>query len=172
MGDFEAFWNAHYRYFLGMLMAIDATLDDAHDAIHEVVDRMLRRHTWNTLTTNPKAWVRRAVVHTYYDQQRGRRRARNAAKNLPPPPESYVDHRPNVWEDWQWVKQQLCGLPPAQREVMELTLAELTTAEIADLLGKTEATVRQNLAHARKRLRENLRNHYQNDLPPRREDNP
>lgn len=172
MGDFEAFWNAHYRYFLMTLMAIGATLDDAHDTVHDVAVKMLDNQTWRTLTTNPKAWVRQAVVHTYIDQQRGRRRAKNAAKKLSPPPGSYVDHRTNVWEDWQWVKQQLCELPPAQREVVELILAELTTAEIANLLGKTEATVRQNLAHARKRLRENLGNHYRSDLPPRREDNP
>lgn len=169
-GDFEAFWSAHYRYFLMMLMAVDATLDDAQDTVQEVIDKMLTKHTWSTLTTNPKAWVRQAVLHTYYDQQIKRRRARDAVKNLPPPPGSYVDHSANVWEDWQWVKQQLDKLPPAQREVMELILIDMTTAEIADLLGKTQATIRQNLAHGRKRLRENLGHDYQTKLPRRRKE--
>lgn len=170
MGDFEAFWNAHYRYFLRTLMAVGATLDDAQDTIHEVVDKMLRNHTWSTLTTNPKAWVRQAVIHTYYDRQKKWRRDAVAVKNLPPPPGSYVDHGANVWEDWQWVKQQLCVLPPAQREVMELVLIDMTTAEIAELLGKTPATIRQNLAHGRRRLSENLGSYYQTGLPERREE--
>lgn len=171
MGDFEAFWSDHYRSFLTMLMAVGATLDDAQDTVQEVIVKMLRKHTWSTLTTNPKAWVRQAVLHTYYDRQKKRRRAGDAVKNLPRPPGTYVDHSANVWEDWQWVKQQLCKLPPAQREVMELVLIDMTTAEIAGLLGKTQATIRQNLAHGRKRLRENLGNDDPAELPQRREDN-
>jgi RNA polymerase sigma-70 factor (ECF subfamily) len=170
--DFEAFWDAHYRYFLMMLMAVGATLEDAEDTIQDVAVKMLNKDTWSELTTNPKAWVRKGVLHTYYDQQKKRRRARDAEKNLPPPPGSYVDHRANVWEDWQRVKQMLSKLPPAQREVVELILAEMTTGEIADLLGKTPATIRQNLAHARKRLRKNLGQGYRIDPPPRKEDNP
>jgi RNA polymerase sigma factor (sigma-70 family) len=55
----------------------------------------------------------------------------------------------------------LSALPPAQREVFELILAELDAKEIADLLGKTPATIRQNLAHARRRLKANLGEDYQ-----------
>ena len=99
-------------------------------------------------------------MHTYYDQQKRRRRRTEIEKSLPPPPGSYVDDGPNVWEEWQWVKQMLSTLPPAQREVVELILAEMDASEIADLLGKTPAAIRQNLAHARKRLRANLGKDY------------
>ena len=57
----------------------------------------------------------------------------------------------------------LSTLPPAQREVFELVLAELDAKEIADLLGKTPATIRQNLAHARRRLKAKLGEDYQID---------
>lgn len=154
--DFEAFWDAHYRYFLMFLMAVGATVEDAHDTVHDVVVKMLKKDTWAGLTTNPRAWVRKDVLHTYYDQQNRRRRMREIEKSLPAPPGSYVDGGPNVWEDWQWVRQVLSTLPPAQREVVELILAEMDASEIADLLGKTPATIRQNLAHARKRLRADL----------------
>jgi RNA polymerase sigma factor (sigma-70 family) len=158
--DFETFWNAHYRYFLMFLMAIGATVEDAHDTVHDVVVKMLKKDTWSGLTTNPRAWVRKDVLHTYYDQQKRRRRKREIEKSLPPPPGSYVDDGPNVWEEWQWVKQMLSTLPPAQREVVELILADLDASEIADLLGKTPAAIRQNLAHARRRLRANLGKDY------------
>lgn len=168
--DFEAFWSNHYREFLMALMAIDATLEDAHDAIHDVIVDMLKRSTWNRLTINPRAWVRIAVRHAYYDQQKLRRKE-TPEGDMPLALERYAVEGPNVWEDWQWVDQMLSTLPPAQRAVVELILCDMSSAEIADLLGKTPGTVRQHLAHARKRLRANLGKDYQVDpAPGRREE--
>lgn len=171
--DLEAFFHDHYRYFLVAAMALGATVDDAYEAVQAAVADMLERDTWSRLTRNPRAWVRKAVRHAYYDQQEKRRRSREI-ESLPPPSGSYQGGSPNVWEDWQWVGQMLSTLPPAQREVFELVLAELDAKEIADLLGKTPATIRQNLAHARRRLRTNLGKDYQIDTPrkPREEDTP
>lgn len=153
--DLEAFLNDNYRSLLRAAMAVGATEDDAHEAVQAAVADMLEKDTWSRLTRNPKAWVHKAVRHTYIDQQKKRRRNREVG-NLPPPSASYIDDSPNAWEDWQWVEQMLSRLSRAEREVFELVLAELDTKEIADLLGKTPATIRQNLAHARKRLIENL----------------
>lgn len=163
----EAFLNDHYRYFLMAPMALGATLDDAYEAVQAAVADMIEKDTWSRLTRNPKSWVRKAVRHAYYDQQEKRRRDRKT-ENRPPPSGRYLDDSPNVWEDWQWVAQMLSTLPPAQREVFELVLAELDAKEIADLLGKTSATVRQNLAHARRRLKANLGEDYQIN-PPRKQ---
>ena len=178
--DFEAFWNHHYRYYLTVLMAIGATMEDARDTISDVIVDMLKKNTWGRLTTNPKAWVRKAVLHIYYDQQKQQRQRqrREIERHLTLTPEYYVDDGPNVWEDWQWVEQMLSTLPPTQRTVIELIIAEINAREIADLLGKTPETIRQNLAHARKRLRANLGKDYQIDPTtcpaplPRKEDTP
>ena len=176
--DFGAFWDHHYRYYLTVLMAIGATMEDAHDTISDVIVDMLKKNTWGRLTANPKAWVRKAVLHTYYDQQKRQRREREIERHLPVTPESYVDDRPNVREDWQWVEQMLSRLPPTQRTIIELIIAESDAREIADLLGKTPDAVRQNVAHARKRLRANLGKDYQIDPAtcpapaPRKEDTP
>lgn len=169
--DFEAFLEHHYRDFLRALMAVGATTEDAHDAVHEVVLRMLERNTWRRLTTNPTAWVRKAALHTYYDQQQ-QRRLNGEVRRLPQTRESYVDDGLNVWENRQWVEQILGTLPPTQRAVLEMTIAEMKASEIADLLGKSPGTVRQNLAHARRRLRANLGTDYQIDpnAYPRKED--
>jgi len=163
----EAFLNDHYRSFLMAPMAVGATVDDAYEAVQAAVADMLQRDTWSRLTRNPKAWVRKAVRHTYYDQQEKRRRNREI-ESMPPPSGSYLDGSPNIWEDWQWVEQMLSTLPHAQREVFELVLAELDTKEIADLLGKTPGTIRQNLAHARRRLKANLGEDYQIDSTRKR----
>lgn len=99
--DFEAFLNQHYREFLMVLMAIGATMEDAHDTVHDVIVKMLEKDTWGRLTTNPKAWVRKAVLHTYYDEQKRRRRKGEIEKSLLPTFERHVDEGPNAWEDWQ-----------------------------------------------------------------------
>jgi DNA-directed RNA polymerase specialized sigma24 family protein len=61
-----------------------------------------------------------------------------------------------VWEDQQWVDELLATLPPQQRAVMQEFLAGSTPTEIAEILGKTPATVRQNLQNARRNLRRQL----------------
>ena len=58
-----------------------------------------------------------------------------------------------MWEDSQWVRELLNSLPPRQQEVMALIIDEFRPAEIAALLGKDAAAVRQNLLAARRRLR-------------------
>jgi RNA polymerase sigma factor (sigma-70 family) len=176
LADFEAFWKHHYRYYLGLLMAIGATVEDARDTVGDVIVDMLKKDTWGRLTASPEAWVRKAVLHTYYDQQMRQRRKREIERHLTLTPGSYVDDGPNVWEDWQWVEQMLGTLPPTQRTIIELIIAGMDAREIADLLGKTPDAIRQNLAHARKRLRANLGKDYQIGPPtcpasvPRKED--
>jgi RNA polymerase sigma factor (sigma-70 family) len=160
---FMAFWEAHYRYYLMMLMAVGATLEDAEDTISDVMEDMLRKNTWARLT-KAKAWVRRAVLHTYYDwQKRERRRQRLEGEVANCPAEGYLDSGLSVREDWQWVAQMLSTLPPTQRSVVEKVIAELGAKEVAELLGKTPDGIRQNLAHARRRLRANLGNDYRVD---------
>lgn len=178
LADFEAFWNRHYRRYLTTLMAVGATMEDAYDTINDVIVDMLKKDAWARLTTNPEAWVRKAVLHTYYDQQKRQRRKREIERHWTLTPENYVDDGPNVWEDWQWVEQMLSTLPQTQRTIIELIIAESDAREIANLLGKTPDAIRQNLAHARKRLRANLGKDYQIDPAtcpaptPRKEDTP
>ena len=55
----------------------------------------------------------------------------------------------------RWVKQALAQLPPSEREVLVLTyIAELPPAEIAGVLGLTEAGVRTRRRRALDHLRE------------------
>lgn len=170
--DLAAFLERHYRDFLTAAMSVGATFDDAQEAVQTALADMFKRGTWSRLTRNPHAWIRIAVRHAYYDQQKKRRRYRGIESQ--PPPVSCLDDSLNSWEGWQWVQQNLSRLPPAQREVFELILLELSTQEIADLLGKTPDAVRQNLAHARRRLKANLGQDHEidPDKPRRKEDTP
>lgn len=50
---------------------------------------------------------------------------------------------------------ELLGLPPRQREVLRLSLEGYKPTQIARALSLSPNTVRVNLHHARKRLRDN-----------------
>jgi DNA-directed RNA polymerase specialized sigma24 family protein len=46
-------------------------------------------------------------------------------------------------------------LPPAQQEIFALLVDEYSQKEIADLLGKNPAAIRQTVSNARRTLRRN-----------------
>jgi RNA polymerase sigma factor (sigma-70 family) len=103
---------------------------------------------------NPRAYARRAAISNLIkNKQRGLLRIRNrlieqghvaAAQELAP--------GLSAWEEQEWVTHLLKSLPPAQRDVLACMIDEFTRQEIAQLLGKTEAAIRQNLCAGRKRL--------------------
>jgi RNA polymerase sigma factor (sigma-70 family) len=73
-----------------------------------------------------------------------------------PHQEGTDDAQLTAWEDDQWVADVLSVLPPEQRKVMECIAGGLDREETAEVLGKSRATVRQNLRSARARLTELL----------------
>lgn len=178
LAGFQTFWKDHYKHFFKLLMAIGATEEDAEDTIGDVVEYMMGKKSWDGLE-HPKAWVRTAILHTYYSRrERERERPERESKGCHIPPDSYIDPDLNFWENWEWVTRELNRLPKTQRDVVELTLLEFKPSEIAELLGKSRDAIRQNLAHARKRLKANLGKDYRiasgsRPAPtPRKEDSP
>jgi RNA polymerase sigma-70 factor (ECF subfamily) len=59
-------------------------------------------------------------------------------------------------DEAQAVLAALADLPPKQRQVMAWSIDGFSPAEIASALGVDPAAVRQNLAKARKNLKQNL----------------
>lgn len=161
LAGFEDFYREKYPKLVAAVMAVGAPLDDARDAVNEVVKEVLVKGQWTTLSY-PFSWIRTAATRTYYDKcKRDRRGSALAARGGHLVAEEYYDARLNIWEDTQWVQQMLDTLPPAQREVMSHILSEFTPAETAEMLGKTSATVRQNVLLARRRLQLMLNSDYQ-----------
>ncbi len=152
---FEDFYRSNYRKLLAMTMAAGATLDQAEEAVDQTMEQMLTR--WTEIG-HPVAYARRAVLSNFVKKKtRDLEAVNKVIKSGRVTPEADPDTGLNVWEDTQWVGQLLQSLPPAQRDVMTNIIKGLTTAEIAQLLGKTEAAVRKNLQLARDRLKLLLR---------------
>ena len=108
---------------------------------------------WETIE-NPRAYARRAAISNLIkDKQRGLQRIqKRLIQRGDVPLEHDLDPGLIVWEQREWVTLLLKSLPPAQREVLACMVDMFTPQEIAQMLGKTEAAVRQNLCAARKNL--------------------
>lgn len=124
---------------------------EAEDVVNTALEEVLRK--WDKIE-NPRAYARKAAInHLIKNRQRGQQRIRaRMIERGDYRLERYSDPGLTVWEKQQWVMQFLEPLPPAQREVLAYMVDEFTPKEIAQLLGKSEAAVRQNLCTARKTL--------------------
>lgn len=148
------FFEEFYLRLLALAMYMGATKEEAEDAIESVMIDMLDR--WETIRA-PRAYARKAVAREVIRQRTLARRF----VSLPEKDGEYPGGRDRdraqeeqltVWEDNQQVKELLNSLPPRQKEVMALIVDEFRPAEIAVLLGRDHAAVRQNLMAARQRL--------------------
>lgn len=138
-----------------LAMYMGATNEEAEDATEAAMIDMLDR--WETIR-KPTAYARTAVMREVIKQ-------RAHSQRFVPLSDEDGEHlgggdrdpgqeeQLTVWEDSQWVRDLLNSLPPRQQEVMALIVDEFRPTEIAVLLGRDPAVVRQNLMAARNRLR-------------------
>ncbi|GAA2362535.1 hypothetical protein GCM10010170_058700 [Dactylosporangium salmoneum] len=161
VGDYDDFFDSTYPLLVKVAMASGASLYEAEDAADEVMEDIYRR--WGTIT-QPRAYARRAVLNAVAKAKKrdGERVGRTIASgHVTPEADDGTDLC--AWENREWVLQHLNTLPPAQREVMAGVVDDLSTAELAEALGKTEPTIRKNLQWARERLKIELAKEWQRE---------
>ena len=148
---FGEFFRDAYQPLVRDVIFAGGNPDEAEDAVSAAMVEVLRR--WDAVE-NPRAYARRAAVNNMIkSRQRGLRRiSERLIQRGDVPPEGAEDPGLLVWEQREWVTLLLKSLPEAQRQVLACMVDTFTPQEIAQLLGKTEAAVRQNLCAARKRL--------------------
>jgi RNA polymerase sigma factor (sigma-70 family) len=151
--EFDGFFRKEYSRVVKVVMYAGATFEEAEDAVSPAMARAYAR--WRLLT-QPDAWVRIVALRIYLkevtkDRRRGRLETeaghRDCLDRLPVTTHDEPDER-------SWVITMLRRLPPAQLTAMALTFDGYTPTEIAQMLDQDASTVRSNLRHARKRLRD------------------
>lgn len=153
--EFSEFYRAEYRTLLQAAMYAGANRHEADEATATAMKEVLQR--WGKLE-NPLAYARRAVISNFLKEKTrnlDRIRRRQVEKHAGTA-ESREDPGMTVWEDSEWVMQMLNSLPPGQRNVMAFIVDGFTPTEIAALLGRSPAAIRQSLHDARLRLTEAL----------------
>lgn len=145
--DFAAFYRSEYVAVVTLAAVLSGSRAAAEDIAQEAFASTFAR--WEVLE-QPAAWVRRVVTNLCASWVRRRVREIAALRRF----RSRRDHGPlladpDADEYWATVRE----LPKRQAQCITLHyLEDRSTADIADILGIAEATVRVHLHHARTEL--------------------
>ncbi len=170
-GAFEALVVAKREQVVRTAYQVTGDLEDARDVAQAVFLTLWRALPRFDPARRFDTWVYRITVNAAIDHLR-RRGPRGTLQPLPPDPavlaatdgaERALDRR-----ELQRVFARLAaGLPPKQRAVFVLREIEgRDTAEIAEILGVAESTVRNHLLQARRALRAGLERDFPELVPP------
>lgn len=160
--DREAFLVLYDRYAPRIELFVRGRTydrDDAADIVSTTFVRALTNiHTFHPARGTFAAWLftvcRNVAADHYRDKQRRARLwERQAVHDSPGGPEELVLHR----DEQERVRQALAVLTPDQRDAIALRFAlELSFADVALVLGKSEAATRMLVSRAIRGLREEL----------------
>ena len=150
--EFSDFVVATAHSLFRSALALTGNRERAEDLLQIVLARGARH--WSRIRdNNPEAYLRTGLYREQVSWWRSRRRGREVSvEHLP---ELAVTADPTAQIDLGlMLRQALAGLAPRHRAVLVLRyLEDRTDAEIAEILGCTESTVRSQAARARARLR-------------------
>jgi RNA polymerase sigma factor (sigma-70 family) len=151
----DALYSAEYRKLVKILVVMGATIEEAEDAAQRALEYIFKRsRTVQDPIDSLNAYLCRAAIRFFLkERQRNRERLPREIKgghlSLP----TFLDDELTAWEGEQWIECVLECLTPAQREVIRLVMDGASNQEIAEELGKSNATIRQHLHQARDRLK-------------------
>jgi RNA polymerase sigma-70 factor, ECF subfamily len=145
--DFNELYRAHGGRLVVQLFAFTQDLPLAEDLVQEAFCRALARWSRVAAYEDPIGWVRRVAWNLAASNWRRTRRGRNTTQRLAeqvtpgPSPERIV------------LVQALATLPtPQRRAVIMYYLGEPSVADVAQLEGTSESTIKQRLHRARAAL--------------------
>jgi RNA polymerase sigma factor (sigma-70 family) len=154
-GELEALFTSEYRKLVKLLTILGATIEEAEDAVQNAFADLAKPPSpARPPIRSPAAWVRTAAIRFFIKKRQRERvgRQREIDGHLPLG-ESVADDELTAHEDEQWVEHVLQTLTPAQRDVFRLVMEGAPTREIAEILSKKVATIRQHEKNARDCLR-------------------
>jgi RNA polymerase sigma-70 factor (ECF subfamily) len=153
--DFAEFYSATFHPLCVQLYAHTGDLAEAQDVVQEAFCRALPR--WATLSRydDPSAWVRKVAWNLATSRWRRVKRFVEIVRHQGP---ELVD---GPHSDWVDLMAALALLPPRQRQAIVLHyLADASIAEIAQITGAAEGTVKSWLHRGRASLAERLGEGY------------
>lgn len=142
--DFAEFYAAWFRPLTQQLFAHTGDLAEAQDVVQEAFCRAWAR--WSTLD-DPAAWIRRVAWNLATSRWRRARRLLHLTRSV------REEHAPGPGPDRVALRAALATLPDRQRQALVLYyLADASIAEIAELTGAAEGTVKSWLHRGRAAL--------------------
>ncbi len=149
-GSFEALVAARGQALLRLAVMLTGSAHDAEDLLQATLAKAWPNADRIAAMAAPAAYLRRIMVNEHLGGRRRRRLStvplddHDATAPAAPEPRGATDH---AW-------RVLATLPPKQRATLVLRIYEdLPDAEIAELLGTSEAAVRSNASRGLAALR-------------------
>lgn len=151
--EFARFVHEEHRSLVKFVATLGASWEEAEDAVGDVLTELLPR--WNQIRT-PRAYCRLAAERAWINSEVRLRKAPEAAVRgfWTPVQHGVTDSYDGLEQDD--ALRHLRLLNQEQRRVMAYVFDGYAPEEIAALLNKNPGTVRSNIRHARKRLKEAL----------------
>ena len=154
----DLFRSEHESLVRALALAAGGDLEEARDAVQEAFVRLCLDWSRVSRYQDPAAWVRRVALNHLRNQQRSRRRWRNALPRLRSRAEERAAAGMAVTPGSQLADCEalrlLCRLPERQRAAMALHyVADLSVAQVAAAMGVSEGSVKQHLSRGRENLR-------------------
>jgi RNA polymerase sigma factor (sigma-70 family) len=132
---------------------ICGTDEEADDLVQEALVKVLSRtHGVSSDVRAPEPYLKRVIVNIYLDRTRARRTWQRYLPRLAQP-EDRGDWTADVIRDGE-VRSSLFTLSPRQRACVVLRFYDdLTIAQVAEVLGCSEGSVKRHLSDSMARLR-------------------
>jgi len=141
---------------------VEATHRDAglaEDVVQETFVRAIQRVDQLRDEAQVFPWLVRIALRLAIDQRRKTRREASLHEDWDAParPEEGPEYRLASRQDARLVERAVARLPKYPRELVALRyFAHLSSAELAEVFGKSEVAIRKDLQRARARLKEIL----------------
>jgi RNA polymerase sigma-70 factor (ECF subfamily) len=146
---FASFFRERFSRTVVLLISLGASRADAEDATQEAMVRAWQK--WDSIDS-PRAWVCTVAYRAYLRHAHARDRHAETLDESACEPAAEPDLGAFAGEEQ--VLRLLRALPPGQRVIAACFYDGLTCEEIAEVVEKPPATVRSQLRHARKALKE------------------
>jgi RNA polymerase sigma factor (sigma-70 family) len=150
----QAEWEACYRTEMPQLIRYlmkcfgESDMRDAADAAQSAFAELFTK--WNTVCS-PRAWLRTVAFRQMLRQPADYPLDEHLEPSVVPASSPF-----ELREQEQQVLAALRRLPLTQRQVMALVYDQFSYREIAEIMGKSEATIRKNIERARAAMKEIL----------------
>ena len=158
LAQFEVLMAQHERLVLRTALRMLGRLEDAQDAAQEVFMKLYRNLGKIDAERGVESWLYRTTMNACFDQLRRRRPTEAIEGKDWEPPVAAVQHADMERDQRrQLVHEALKTLPEKERAAVILREIEgLDTAEVAEILGSSEATVRSQVSMGKARLKRRL----------------
>ncbi len=152
----KALYERYKRAMYTLAYRITGNFEDANDVLQDAFVKVFRALPSFRAESTLGAWIKTIVVRTAYSKIRKRKMWFEDIDQVDLEPRHHLRHAPL---DAEYIEQAILALPEGYRTVFVLVELEgYAHREVAEMLGISEGTSKSQLFHAKRKLREALKN--------------